>query len=278
MHMHCAKQRSVLTSTSHHHRPGATKLLECAVVAPPMCLPRQEATGESSTSSSPASSHVPTRLRETRHPFFRGVRRRGSRWACEVRALAGRRRRGLWLGTFDAAEAAARAHDAAVLALGGPSAAAATAAAARLNFADSDWLLDVPPPAALRSAADVRRAVARAVDGFLRLPRPVATPAAADDAMSSTGDVDDDDDGDGDAATETEASSGDAASACTSDGVADEISPFELDVLSDMGAGLYYASMAEALLMEPPASDASWSYDDDRDDDVTGMSLWSYCN
>jgi hypothetical protein len=139
----------------------------------------------------------------------------------------------------------------------------ACAAAGCLNFPDSAWLLDVPPPAALRGeAADVRRVVARAVDGFLRL-RPAADD---DDAMSATSEpppaaVDDD------SATETEASSSSKGD--------DEASPFELDVLSDMGAGLYYASLAQGLLVEPPASDDAL-YCDDPDCGVAVVPLWSY--
>jgi len=50
--------------------------------------------------------------------------------------MPGRRGCRLWLGTFDSAEAAARARDAAMLAIVG--------AGACLNFADSAWLLAVP--------------------------------------------------------------------------------------------------------------------------------------
>jgi hypothetical protein len=50
-------------------------------------------------------------------------------------------------------------------------------------------------------------------------------------------------------------------------------------VLRDMGRDLYYASLAEALLMDPPpaASSSDASCCDDGDcDDVSGVPLWSY--
>ncbi|GJM99292.1 hypothetical protein PR202_ga16381 [Eleusine coracana subsp. coracana] len=115
----------------------------------------------SSSSPQPAKKRPAgrTKFRETRHPVFRGVRRRGNagRWVCEVR-VPGRRGSRLWLGTYVTAEAAARAHDAAMLALGGGS-------PASLNFLDSAWLLAVPRlPAA--DLADVRRAAVDAVAEF----------------------------------------------------------------------------------------------------------------
>ncbi|CAO2211721.1 unnamed protein product [Urochloa humidicola] len=249
-----------------------------------MCQIKQEPSSSyqstSSTASTPSSSTPPataagraakrpagrTKFRETRHPVFRGVRRRGRaggrcRWVCEVR-VPGRRGCRLWLGTFDSPDAAARAHDAAMLALRG---ACGAAAAGCLNFPDSAWLLDVPPLAAAIRGEGVRRAVARAVEGFLLRARPAA---GAEDAMSATSGTsatpaaaaDDDDDGD-------DASSSSAKS--------DGASPFEMDVMSDMGAGLYYASMAQGLLVEPPASDESWSQGSD-DCDVAVVPLWSY--
>ncbi|RLN08477.1 dehydration-responsive element-binding protein 1A-like [Panicum miliaceum] len=107
-----------------------------------------------------------------RHPVFHGVRRRGNagRWVCEVR-VPGRRGCRLWLGTFDTAEAVARAHDAAMLAIAG--------AGACLNFTDSAWLLAVP--ASYASFADVRHAVAEAVEEFQRREA-----RAEDDARSAT--------------------------------------------------------------------------------------------
>uniref|UniRef100_A0A0E0ENM0 AP2/ERF domain-containing protein n=1 Tax=Oryza meridionalis TaxID=40149 RepID=A0A0E0ENM0_9ORYZ len=159
------------------------KLEEITGEWPPPALQAASTTSSSEPCRrlSPPSSKRPagrTKFHETRHPVFRGVRRRGraGRWVCEVR-VPGRRGCRLWLGTFDAADAAARAHDAAMLALRG------RAAASSSSMTDAD--------------------------------------------------------------EEAEAS------------------PFELDVVSDMGWSLYYASLAEGLLMEPPASGASSDDDDD---------------
>ncbi|RLN11434.1 dehydration-responsive element-binding protein 1A-like [Panicum miliaceum] len=227
-----------------------------------MCLIKKEMSAESgspcswaSPSTSTSSEHHQTvwtappkrpagrtKFRETRHPVFRGVRRRGNagRWVCEVR-VPGRRGCRLWLGTFDTAEAAARAHDAAMLAIAG--------AGACLNFADSAWLLAVP--ASYASLADVRHAVAEAVVGFQR--REAQAEDDARSAMSSapSSPANDDD--------------GEESSPATED------SPFELDVLGDMNWDLYYASLAQAMLMEPPSTVTAFC-----DDAVAEVPLWSY--
>ncbi|XP_050250103.1 dehydration-responsive element-binding protein 1A-like isoform X2 [Quercus robur] len=94
------------------------------------------------------------KFKETRHPVYRGVRRKNSRkWVCEVREPNKKSR--IWLGTFPTAEMAARAHDVAAIALRGRNAC--------LNFADSVWKLPVPASAA---AKDIQRAALEAAEAF----------------------------------------------------------------------------------------------------------------
>ncbi|KAI3783917.1 hypothetical protein L1987_43008 [Smallanthus sonchifolius] len=92
---------------------------------------------------------------ETRHPVYRGVRRRSSsgKWVCEVRQPNKNSR--VWLGTYPTAEMAARAHDVAVLAMRGRSAC--------LNFADSVWRLPVPESSNVK---DIQKAAAKAAEAF----------------------------------------------------------------------------------------------------------------
>ncbi|RLM87658.1 dehydration-responsive element-binding protein 1A-like [Panicum miliaceum] len=192
-----------------------------------------------------------TKFRETRHPVFRGVRRRGNagRWVCEVR-VPGRRGCRLWLGTFDTAEAAARAHDAAMLAIAG--------AGACLNFADSAGLLAVP--ASYASLAEVRHAVAEAVEGFQRRE---ALSVSEDDAASSLAPS-------SPASVELDGASTDGEESSP----AAEDSAFDLDVFNDMSWDVYYASMAQAMLMEPPS--AVPAFGDDGLAVVGDVPLWSF--
>ncbi|KAM7499601.1 hypothetical protein LguiA_024015 [Lonicera macranthoides] len=105
-------------------------------------------------SSNPKKRAGRKKFKETRHPVYRGVRKRNSgKWVCEVREPNKKSR--IWLGTHETAEMAARAHDVAAIALRGRSAC--------LNFADSTWRLPIP---ASNDVKDIQRAAAEAAERF----------------------------------------------------------------------------------------------------------------
>lgn len=93
-------------------------------------------------------------FKETRHPIYRGVRRKNkNKWVCEVREPNKKTR--IWLGTHPTPEMAARAHDVAALALRGK--------LACLNFSDSASLLPIPSS---NDAREIRRAATEAAEAF----------------------------------------------------------------------------------------------------------------
>lgn len=113
-------------------------------------------------SSRPKKPAGRKKFKETRHPVYRGVRKRNNdKWVCELREPNKKSR--LWLGTYPTAEMAARAHDVAALALKGESSSLTPC----LNFADSVWRLPVPVS---KEAEHIRKAAGEAAEAFR--PRP----------------------------------------------------------------------------------------------------------
>ncbi|RLN35625.1 dehydration-responsive element-binding protein 1A-like [Panicum miliaceum] len=108
------------------------------------------------------------------------------------------------------------------------------------------------------SLAEVRRAVAEAVEEFQRreaLPEEEDARSATSSTPSSPASVDLDE-----ASTDGEESS-----------PAAEDSAFELELFGDLSSDLYYASLAQAMLMEPPSTVTAFC-----DDAVAEVPLWSY--
>ncbi|KAL6005564.1 basic helix-loop-helix protein [Asimina triloba] len=185
-----------------------------------------------------------TKFQETRHPVYKGVRRRnGGKWVCEVREPNKKSR--IWLGTFPTPEMAARAHDVAAIALRGRSAC--------LNFADSARLLPVP---ASTDAKDIRKAAAQAAEAFRPSPQSAAAAVAASGASSSS------------------------SSSKLKTAEAEESMPaledvFFMDEDAPVGSPALIASMAEALMLSPPPYVGQAPHWDDVDD-AADVSLWSY--
>ncbi|KAH7549487.1 hypothetical protein JRO89_XS13G0039200 [Xanthoceras sorbifolium] len=192
-----------------------------------------------------ATSHPKKRagrrvFKETRHPIYRGVRRRNNnKWVCELREPNKKSR--IWLGTYPTPEMAARAHDVAALALRGKSAC--------LNFADSVWTLPVP---ASNDAKDIIKAATEAAEA-IRPRESVQVVSDEDNIVAES------------SSTQTCCGGYEEANTLLPENCffMDEEAVFDMPGL--------ISSMAEGLLLSPPRLVTG---DDDHWDD--GVSLWSF--
>ncbi|CAM0913445.1 unnamed protein product [Alopecurus aequalis] len=129
-----------------------------------------------------------------------------------------------------------------------------------INFADSAWLLAMPP--ALSDLAHVRRAALAAVADFLRREdATVPTHEAASNASAPS-------------YAENAGWQPYADGTCeVPAGLGSDM--FEMDMSGEMDLDTYYAALAEGLLLEPPSpqsTSACW----DTGDGGADPDLWSY--
>ncbi|KAK4441270.1 Dehydration-responsive element-binding protein 1B [Sesamum alatum] len=187
-------------------------------------------------------------FKETRHPVYRGVRRRTSgNWVCEVREP--NKKSKIWLGTFSTPEMAAVAHDVAALTLRGEN--------APLNFPGSAHLLPRPVSSCHQ---DIQRAAAQAARDF--------SSSSSTSLMLMSENASDQKKIDEARDDEFERDHGeDEDNIGNKYGFVDEEALFNMPVLLD--------SMAEGMLLTPPAMKKgfNWTACDENEEEMD-LTLW----
>ncbi|XP_009593083.1 dehydration-responsive element-binding protein 1C [Nicotiana tabacum] len=205
-------------------------------------------------SSKPKKRAGRKKFKETRHPVYRGVRKRNNdKWVCELREPSTQKR--IWLGSYPTVEMAARAHDVVALALKGH--------LATLNFADSAWRLQVPVS---KDPKDLRQAAAKAAEAF----RPGEETDVNSRGESNTGNGDEE----MKAVTEENAANNSMQNVVTAENVMYSNSCGEVGMF---GTQEWQTNMEEGSLFSPNPCllGGCFSWDDDVESDVE-VSLWSY--
>ncbi|KAL8217148.1 hypothetical protein R6Q57_023985 [Mikania cordata] len=176
------------------------------------------------------------KFKETRHPVYRGIRqKKGSKWVCEVREPGKKSR--IWLGTFPTTEMAARAYDAAALALHGDD--------SPLNFTDSVHLIRRAESCSLSDIREAAREAALAFGSQCFENKPSSSSACF--PIESDG-----------------------------GNMKDEVvvTPFmDEEVLFNMPC--FYNSMAEGLVITPPGMKKGYDWSDDFESYID-LTLWRY--